>query len=218
MHEVELKSVVADLGEARRLVEAAGATLVFAGRLEDRRYDTRDRRLFGSDHVLRVRVYRPHGGDASGGIVGAAPADGNGVYAGAPRAYLDWKGPTRNAGGYKVREELSTPAADPDALAAILGRLGYVVTREVDRDIAHYEVGGTSVRFECYPRMDVLVEVEGTPEGIERTIAALALPRRGFTADRLAAFVARYEARTGQRAALSQRELRGDFLAEREDA
>jgi len=198
MDEVELKSVVTDLDAAVRRVEAAGGTLVFAGRLEDRRYDTRDRRLFASDHVLRVRVYRPR--------------------AGAARAYLDWKGPTRNAGGYKVREELSTPADDADALAAILARLGYVVTREVDRDIAHYDVDGTSVRFECYPRMDVLVEVEGSPEGIERTIAALGLPRAGFTADRLATFVARYEARTGERAALSRRELRGELLAEREDA
>jgi len=217
MHEVELKSVVTDLDAARRRVEGAGGTLVFAGRLEDRRYDTRDRRLFASDHVLRVRVYRPRSEGGSAWEAGAPAGNGGGA-AGAARAYLDWKGPTRNTGGYKVREELSTQAADPEALAAILARLGYVVTREVDREIAHYDVGGTSVRFECYPRMDVLVEVEGTPEGIERTIGALGLPRSGFTADRLADFVARYEARTGERAALSQRELRGEALAEREDA
>jgi len=198
MREFELKSVVPDVPAARARVEAAGGVLVFAGRLEDRRYDTPDRRLAGREHVLRLRAYR-------------APAA-------APRAYLDWKGPTQYEGGYKVREELSTEASDPDALAEMLLRLGYVITREVDREIAQYDVRGTAVRFECYPRMDALVEVEGTPAGIEAAIAALRLPRDGFTAERLPAFVARYEARTGRRAALCDRELDGDFRYRADDA
>jgi len=198
MREVELKSVVPDVAVARRRIEAAGATLVFAGRLEDRRYDGRGRSLAARDHVLRLRVYHERAGGA--------------------RAFLDWKGPTRYEGGYKVREELSTAAADPHALAAILTQLGYLVTREIDREIAQYDFGGTIVRFECYPRMDVLVEVEGVPDGIERAIAALALPRAGFTADRLPAFVARFQARTGQRAALCLRELEGDFPFRADDA
>jgi adenylate cyclase class IV len=198
MREVELKSVVPDVAAARRRLEAAGATLVFAGRLEDRRYDARDRGLAARDHVLRLRVYHEHAGGA--------------------RAFLDWKGPTGYEGGYKVREELSTAAADPQALAAILTQLGYAVTREIDREIAQYDFGGTTVRFECYPRMDVLVEVEGVPEGIERAIVALALPRAGFTADRLPAFVARFQARTGQRAALCLREMAGDFPFRTDDA
>ena len=198
MREVELKSLVPDVPAARRHIEAAGGVLVFAGRLEDRRYDTADRRLAGRDHVLRLRVYR----DA----------------AGAPRASLDWKGTTEYDAGYKVREELSTATSDPEALAGILDRLGYVVTREVDREIAQYDLAGTAVRFACYPRMDSLVEVEGTPVGIESAIRALGLPRDGFTADRLAAFVARFEARTGRRAALCDRELRGDFRFRADDA
>jgi adenylate cyclase class IV len=94
----------------------------------------------GRDFVLRVRTYR--GGGA------------------APRAHLDWKGPTRIEGGYKVREEVSTPVGDPDAMTGILDRLGYVVIQEIDRDIVQYLIDGVSVRFESYPRMDVLVEVE----------------------------------------------------------
>jgi hypothetical protein len=58
--------------------------------------------------------------------------------------------------------------------------------------------------------MDDLVEVEGTPEQIERAIEVLGLPRDGFTTDRLPDFVKRYEARTGNRAAISTAELAGD--------
>jgi hypothetical protein len=42
-------------------------------------------------------------------------------------------------------------------------------------------------------------------------IGILGLPRASFTSARLPDFAAQYEARTGERAALSQRELAGDF-------
>jgi hypothetical protein len=54
------------------------------------------------------------------------------------------------------------------------------------------------------------VEVEGTPDGIERAIGALGLPREGFTSERLPEFVRRFESRTSTRAALSNGEMRGD--------
>jgi predicted adenylyl cyclase CyaB len=191
MQEVELKAVVPDLAAARARVERAGGRLVFEGRLEDRRYDLGDRGLSARDHVLRLRVYR-----VGGEVTSAA---------------LDWKGPTSYAGDYKVREELSSGVADPDTLAALLARLGYVVTREIDREIAQYELGGATVRFERYPRMDVLVEVEGEPQAIEAAVRTVGLPREAFTSDRLPAFVGRYESRTGERAALCDHELDGDF-------
>lgn len=198
MREVELKAAVADLAGARARVEHAGARLAYEGRLEDRRYDAAERALAARDHVLRLRVYRTSGGVAS--------------------AALDWKGPTGYADGYKVREELTAGVDDPDALATILEQLGFVVTREIHREIVQYELGGATVRFERYPRMDVLVEIEGTPETIERAIDATGMPRAEFTSERLPAFVARYEARTGERAALCDRELAGDFRFSVDDA
>jgi len=197
MREVELKSVVDDVDACRSRLERAGARLVYAGRLEDRRYDSAERRLASSDHVLRTRVYR-----APGGV----------------KAELGWKGPTNYEDGYKVREELGTSVADPDSLAAILGHIGLVVTRAIDREIVQYELDGTVVRFEQYPRMDRLVEVEGTPEGIERTIAVLEMPRPGFTSERLPAFVRRFQERTGERAALCDSELDGTTVYSIDDA
>jgi hypothetical protein len=61
------------------------------------------------------------------------------------------------------------------------------------------------------------VEVEGQPDDIEHAIHALGMPREAFTADRLAAFVTRFEARTGERAALNRREIAGDASREATD-
>ena len=188
MIEVELKSVVDDLDDRRSRVESAGAVLRFAGRLEDRRYDTGDGALRARDHVLRTRVRRV-------------------VDEGAVRATIDWKGPTARQDGYKVREELTVTIENPATLASMLGRLGYAVTEAIDRDIWEYELDGATIRFERYPRMDPLVEVEGAPAAIERAVAATGLARRDFSADRLSEFVRRFETRTGQRAVLSDATL-----------
>jgi predicted adenylyl cyclase CyaB len=182
MREVELKSVVDDVSERRARIEAAGAKLVYSGLLLDRRYDFPDRSMALRDHVLRLRIYENSEGS---------------------RTVLDWKGETRYEHGYKVREEISTATSDADGLASILEMLGFIVTAEVDRRIFQYELGGAMVRFEEYPLMDSLVEVEGTPDTIESSISIIGLPRTGFTSERLTDFVIRFEARTGQRAILS---------------
>lgn len=197
MREIELKSVVPDEREARRRLESDGASLIFEGSLADRRYDTADRSLARRDEVLRLRV------ESDDGV---------------RRARLDFKGPASFPRGYKARDETTSPVEDPEALHAILGSLGYGVIREIDRDVSVYVHRGATVRFERYPRMDDLVEVEGAPEAIEAAIETLALPRAGFTTESLAAFVGRFEARTGHRAAICARELAADFRYRLDDA
>jgi predicted adenylyl cyclase CyaB len=186
--EVELKAVVEDAAATRRRLESAGASLQFAGRMEDRRYDTPDGRFARRDVVIRLRVYRPSDGRT-------------------PEAHLDWKGASSSDSGYKVRDELSTMVGDAVTLALILDRLGFIVTREVDRQIWQYQLGPTMIRFEQYPRMDMLLEVEGSPEAIEQAIGTTGIPRAQFSDERLLDFVARFEERTGLDAALSDREL-----------
>ena len=194
--EVELKSVVVNEDECRRRIEAAGARLMFDGRCEDRRYDTQDRRLTTADQLLRVR----------------ARSDDAGA-----RATLEWKGPTRHENGYKVREEIVANTTDAAELAAILERLGYTVIGEIDRHIVQYTFHQAVIRFERYPRMDVLVEVEGEPPAIERAIEALGIARNDFSGDRLPAFIARFESRTGARAAISRRQLAGEARGDPSD-
>ncbi len=190
MREVELKSVVDDVMIRRQLVELAGGRLLYEGSLEDLRYDNAMRDLSERDQVLRVRVY--------GGT-------------GDTHAFLDWKGKTTFEDGYKVREELSSQVGSAEIFRAILANLGYVVVAEIGRWIAQYEVGKAIVRFERYPRMDDLVEVEGAPEDIEAAIQAIGIERSEFSDKRLTDFVRQFEKRTGKRAALSERELKGEY-------
>ncbi len=186
MREVEVKAVVDDWDARRDRVVEAGGQLSFAGRLEDRRYDTASHDLASRGEVLRVRVYRADGYE---------------------RAEIGWKGPTSQEDGYKVREELGASTPDSAAMALILHRLGFVVCQAIDREIAQYDMDGTTIRFERYPRMDDLVEVEGTPAGIEHAVAVLGIPRSEFTAERLPKFVRRFEERTGRRAAICNADL-----------
>lgn len=197
MLEVELKAVVVDPAATRKQLESAGAKLTYEGRLLDRRYDIESRELADRDEVLRVRRYESSG---------------------STRTYLDWKGPTEAQGGYKTREEISTQVDDFIAIEHILDKVGFVITMEIDREIAQYELRGATIRFERYPRMDVLVEVEGVPDAIEQAIAALGMSRGEFTSERLLSFVSRFERRTGVRSALCERELAGDSQFRRSDA
>jgi predicted adenylyl cyclase CyaB len=190
MREVELKAVVDDLAGRRRKIEAVGGTLSFEGKISDRRYDFTSGELSGRDEVLRTRTYKSRK---------------------STRTYMDWKGPTEMQGGYKIREEITAPVEDLDSLEKILEKLGLALTSEIDREIAQYQFGRATIRFESYPRMDVLVEVEGEPEAIEVAIEALGLQRGTFTNGRLRDFVNNFEHRTGVRAAISDRELKDDY-------
>ncbi len=180
--------MLADPDAARARLLAAGARPGFRGRMTDRRYD-RDGLLQGRDEVLRLREFIDPGG---GG-----------------RMLLAWKGPTGvTALGNKSRRELeyalSGSAADPGDL---LEALGFLPVQVIDRFVEYYHLEAVDVRLEWYPRMDRLVEVEGTETGIRAGIAALDLPSRQFTPEPLRVFVDRYALRTGRPAALSLREL-----------
>jgi adenylate cyclase class IV len=194
MREIELKAVIDDVDALRARLVAADAVPAFSGTLIDRRYDTADGALVAADHVLRLRTYRrSHSAD---------------------RSVLDWKGATEYVNGYKVREESTTDVGNAAVLDGILSALGFGVIRTIERDIEMFELEGAILRIEHYPRMDTLLEVEGTPESIERAILSTGIARDAFTAERLTVFVARFEARSGTRAALSHRELAVETLQE----
>jgi adenylate cyclase class IV len=189
--ELELKTVVAEPASLRARLLAAGAQLTFRGVMEDRRYD-RDGALLARDEVLRIRRFI----DADG------PSE----------AELTWKGHTRRSvDGYKLREELNCRiAAGANAVGPIVEALGYRVSQAIDRYVELYQLAGAVLRVEWYPRMDVLLEVEGSPAAIEAAVAATGLPRDGFTAEMLTDFVQRYDARGGKRAALAVADLAGE--------
>lgn len=125
---------------------------------------------------------------------------------------MTWKGPTRvSPEGYKLREEHELQFdGDVDAAAAILISLGFRVSVAIDRWVEYWSLGEATLRLEWYPRMDVLLEVEGEPAALERAMAATGLPRNRFTAEALVDFARRYEARTGRRAIVALDDLDGE--------
>jgi adenylate cyclase class IV len=178
--ELELKAVVPDAAALLSRVRAAGGSEGFVGRMIDHRLDFAGGVLTLRDEVVRVRQYQ----DSSGRLT----------------CSLDWKGPAAIVNGYKQREEIAVNAGDARMVLDILGRVGLLVTRSVERDIRMFSLDGATVRLEQFRRMDDLVEVEGEPEAIERVIAHLGIPRVNFTSESLSAFVERYVARTGMSA------------------
>ena len=174
--ELELKAVVPDPALCIASLRRSGAVLRAHGILLDERWDTSDGRLEAADEVLRLRLFAGRAGATSS---------------------LDWKGPTRTDGGYKVREEIETAVSDAVAIRDILRRLGFEVVMTIHREIATFDIHGAHARLERYPRMDVLLEVEGDPTAIERAIGASGIPRSEFNTDRLVDFTLRYRARSG---------------------
>jgi adenylate cyclase class IV len=184
--ELELKAVVPDADALRQRLRAAGAELSFSGLMHDRRYD-RDGALASRDEVLRVRTF--------------AARDL------APRIVLGWKGPASpSSGGYKQREEVECQCTGASP-AEILDHLGYHVVHAIDRWVDQFALTDTMIRIETYPKMDTLVEVEGTANAIEAAIGLTGIPRDTFTAESLDAFVERFEERTGETAVLGGDDL-----------
>lgn len=188
--ELEVKAVITDPRAVRAALLRARAVRLFRGMMRDRRFD-QDGRMSGRDEVLRVRVWDS-----------AEPEHS--------RAEVAWKGPTtRSASGYKQRQEIEYEAMDGTAAVQLIEALGYRVVEEIDRYVEVFELEGTTARLEWYPRMDVLMEIEGDATGIERLILLAGVPRAEWLSDSLTQFAARYAARMGHPALLAERALEG---------
>jgi len=184
--ELELKARVENPEAVRKALLAAGAQLVYRGAMLDRRFDRKER-LRERDEVVRLRVYHPADRSGEWGVLG-------------------WKGPVGKRDGYRHREEWESRVDDPRAVLVVLRHLGYKIVVRVDRAIEQYKLGEATLRLEWYPAMDVLLEVEGAPDEIERAIVATGLPRDAFLAESLPYFKEAYEKRTGRTARVSRAE------------
>ena len=189
--EIELKAVIEAPAAVREALREAGATPVWEGMMEDLRFD-REGELEALDEVLRIRTFRSR-------------SESKPV-----RVNIAWKGATRRtAEGYKARRELEYLVVGPDSPIDFLRALGYTAVQAIDRYVEISSLAGASLRLEWYPRMDVLLEVEGSAESIESAVRASKIPRERFLPDALVEFVSRYERRTRHRAVLALADLGG---------
>jgi len=158
---------------------AAGARPGFTGLMLDRRYD-RGTELAARDEVIRLRIYRDRDGKE--------------------HAELGWKGPVSvTPEGHKARRELEYEIrGEHGSPELLLNALGLEVIFRIDRYVEYYHLGDTVARLEWYPRMDILLEVEGDVRGIESALQVIGIPRKEFTAESLPAFAERYALRNGR--------------------
>jgi adenylate cyclase class IV len=182
--ELELKARVENPDAVRKAMLAAGAELVYRGAMMDRRFDRRGR-LERRDEVVRLRVYHPADKSPEWGVLG-------------------WKGPVQRRDEYRLRAEWESRVDDPKAVLVILRHMGYKISVRIDRAVEQYRLGEATLRLEWYPAMDVLLEVEGQPEAIERAVVATGLLREAFLPESLPYFTAAYEERTGRVARVSR--------------
>ena len=147
MLEQEVKLRFASLEAARQAVHTAGGRLVRSRRLQhDRFLDAPGLPLSTGKLALRLRR-EPD------------------------RVTLTYKG-VPQGGPVKSREEIETIVADADALELLFARLGYVEQWRFEKHREDYAIGDARV-FVDDTVAGVFIEIEATPELIERTSALL---------------------------------------------
>jgi adenylate cyclase class 2 len=150
--ETEIKLAVADVKTARRLLRAGGFRVskrrVFETNMV---FDTPEMSLRRAASLLRVRQ--------AGGV-----------------ATITYKGPP-DVGRHKSREELELEISDASAMAAIIERLGLGPVFRYDKYRTEYRQPGRSgmATLDETP-VGVYLELEGTPQWIDRAAREL-----GFT-------------------------------------
>lgn len=166
-HEIEAKVRVSDEAATLRAIAAAGAVPRGEWLESDAFFDHPDGRLRQGDSALRLRRRQ-----ALDDVARSRLASGT-------AAALTYKGP-RQPGRMKVREEIEVAVPDPDAMVAILLRLGYRQTFDYEKRRRTWRLEGAEVTLDDVPRLGRFVEVEAASEAdVDRL-----LDRLGFAGAR----------------------------------
>ncbi len=170
--EIEIKLQLESAEAGRRRLEAAGFRGTGSRTFQaDTIYDTGGGALRRAGSLLRLRRS------------GAAAA-----------ALLTYKGPCE-PGKHKSREELETTAGDASTLARILGRLGYQPAFRYEKyrtGYAREQEPGTA--FVDETPIGCFLELEGPPEWIDGTAAALGFAESDYITASYAALYAAFRA------------------------
>jgi adenylate cyclase, class 2 len=156
--EREIKLRVTSPGVAREALERLGASLVRLRHFEDNvLFDDAAGTLRASGAALRLRR-TPIGG------------------------VLTFKGPREIEEGAKVREERETVVDDPDAIPAILKRLGYRPVFRYQKYRESWTYRGQEIEIDETP-IGAFLEIEGDAEGIQAVAADLGYDSSQYMAD-----------------------------------
>ncbi len=168
--ETEVKLAVRDVAAAREALRRAGARLARERHFEDNvLFDDTKGSLRAEGLVLRLR---------------RTPGSG----------LLTFKGPREVHGGVKSREERETTVGDPEALDAVLRRLGYRPIFRYQKYRESWRHRGQAIEVDETP-IGAFLEIEGDPAGIDAVAAELGYRPADYLAD---SYVALFFAAGGQ--------------------
>ena len=146
--ETEVKCRVESAGVAREMVSRIGAGLVRERHFEDNvLFDDSSGSLRAAGGVLRLRI-TPHG------------------------SVFTFKGPRHIEEGIKTREERETRVQEPEALRAILARIGYHPVFRYQKYRESWTHRGQEIVIDETP-IGTFMEIEGDPDGIRAVTADL---------------------------------------------
>jgi adenylate cyclase class 2 len=153
--EKEIKLRIAGPEEARQAVRRAGARLVQPRCFEDNLLlDDRRASLRSRGEALRLR----------------RTPDGS---------LLTFKGPRQETGAIKSRPEVEVVVGDADLMLQILAALGFEPMFRYQKYRETWVSEGAEVVIDETP-VGTFLEIEGTPQAIHRTAAALGFARRDY--------------------------------------
>jgi adenylate cyclase, class 2 len=143
MLEIELKVRVPSLDPVRR--QLIGHNARFLGRVHEHDiYYNAPHRDFGkTDEAVRIRYTGDH-------------------------AVITYKGAKTGSSGLKAREELNTAVESGDVFEAILDRLGFTRTAEVNKWRENYQIGNAAISLDSVDELGTFVEIEVMSEGNEK--------------------------------------------------
>ena len=164
--ETEVKIPVPDFELLRARLRESGAVETRAVHDEDNTlYDDAAGRLSGAGWALRLRI-----------------AGGRGI--------LTFKGEARFQGDLKIREERETGVEEPEAMRAILARLGFVPRFRYQKRRQELQLLGCTVCLDETP-IGCFVEVEGGADDIRKALDRLGLGSAPAERDSYAGLYAR---------------------------
>ncbi len=169
--EVEIKFLVHDVAALERLLRDLGFRQLTPSTHEmNVLYDTPSRRLRRAGELLRLRRY-------------------------GERWVLTHKA-KGEAGRHKSRLEEETQVSDGEQMAAILTALGFVPSFRYEKFRSEWSDGKGHVVIDCTP-IGQVAEIEGEPDWIDATAAALKIGREAYITSNYAQMFAEWKQRTG---------------------
>lgn len=139
MREVEVKILGIDKNEIEKKILALGGEKIGEDILVDRFFDFPDKRLYQGKEFLRVRKSKN-------------------------KNEIVFKEKKESSRSFKIKNEIQTSVTDPDVMAQIIEKLGFILYRHTEKKRTSYKLGNANLEIDEYPGVPAFLEFEAEME------------------------------------------------------